>query len=143
MDHRKRLALNATTIGGPSALDLANARKSSFPTILVFDEPPPKSFAQPGDHHSCQASNTGSALKKRIEIFKKCSWSKSELARKCPVTGRSFQKELQDIVETKSTRARTFGAKFYKSAGTKKTLRNVHNSGKKRDNFELPTNIVP
>ena len=29
MDHRKRLALNATTTGGPSALDLANARKSS------------------------------------------------------------------------------------------------------------------
>ena len=30
MDHRKRLVLNATTIDGPSALDLANARKSRF-----------------------------------------------------------------------------------------------------------------
>ena len=36
------------------------------------------------------------------------------------MTERSFQKELQDIVETKSPRARTFGAKFYKSAGNKK-----------------------
>ena len=30
VDHRKRLVLIATTIDGPSALDLANARKSSF-----------------------------------------------------------------------------------------------------------------
>ena len=31
-----------------------------------------------------------------------------------------FSTELQDIVETKSPRAGTFGAKFYKSAGNKK-----------------------
>ena len=36
------------------------------------------------------------------------------------MTERSFQKELQDIVETKSPRARTFGAKFCKNAGNKK-----------------------
>ena len=38
--------------------------------ILIFDVPSPKCFAQPGDHHSSQASNTGSALKKRKVIFK-------------------------------------------------------------------------
>ena len=70
MDHRKRLILNATTIDGPSALDLANARKSRFHSSFALDEPRPKSFAQLGDHHSCQASNTGSALKKRKEISK-------------------------------------------------------------------------
>ena len=32
--------------------------------ILVFDVPSPKCFAQTGDRHSCQASNTGSALAK-------------------------------------------------------------------------------
>ena len=71
MDHITRLVTIATTIDGPSALDLANARirKSSF--FLVFNVPSPKCFAQPGDRHSCQASNTGSALEKRKEIFKK------------------------------------------------------------------------
>ena len=44
----------------------------------------------------------------------------SKFARKCLVTDRGFQKELQDIVEAKSLRARTFGAKFCKSAGNKK-----------------------
>ena len=43
--------------------------------ILVFDVPSPKCFAQPGHRHSCQASNTGSALEKRKEIFEKYSWS--------------------------------------------------------------------
>ena len=42
--------------------------------ILVFDVPSPKCFAQTGDRHSCQAGNTGSALKIRKEIFKKYSW---------------------------------------------------------------------
>ena len=74
MNHRTRLVPIATMIDGPSALDLANARKSSF--ILVFNVPSPKSFAQPGDRHSCQpASNTGSALEKRMKILKKYSWS--------------------------------------------------------------------
>ena len=78
MDHRTRLVPIATTIDGPSALDLANARKSSFILhfILVFNVPSPKCFAQPGDRHSCQpASNTGSVLEKRKDILKKYSWS--------------------------------------------------------------------
>ena len=69
MDHRKRLAPIATTIDDPSALDLANARKSVF--ILVFDVSSRKCFAQPGDHNSCQARDTGSAFLKIKEIFKK------------------------------------------------------------------------
>ena len=36
----------------------------SLVIILVFDVTSRKCFAQPGDHHSCQASDTGSALKK-------------------------------------------------------------------------------
>ena len=56
MDHRTRLV----PIDGPSALDLANARKSGF--ILVFDVPSPKCFAQTWDRHSCQASKTASAF---------------------------------------------------------------------------------
>ena len=79
-----------------------------------------------------------------MEFFtKNTRGSRRSSPRKCPVTERSSQKELQDIVEVQSPRARTFGAKFYKSAGNKKTLRNEHNSGKKRDNFELRTKIVP
>ena len=42
--------------------------------ILVFDVPSPKCFAQPGDRHRCQGSNTGS-LKKRKKFFKNYSWS--------------------------------------------------------------------
>ena len=41
--------------------------------ILVFDVPSRKCFAQPGDHHSCQASDTGSALKKNKGNFQKKS----------------------------------------------------------------------
>ena len=39
--------------------------------ILVFDVQSPKCFAQLGDRHSGQASNIGSVLEKRKEIFKK------------------------------------------------------------------------
>ena len=42
--------------------------------ILVFDVPSLKCFAQPGDRHSCQGSNTGS-LEKRKKIFKNYSRS--------------------------------------------------------------------
>ena len=42
--------------------------------------------------------------------------------KKCSATERSFQKDLQDIVETKSPRDWKFGAKSYKSAGNKKKL---------------------
>ena len=111
--------------------------------ILVFDVPSRTCFAQPGDHHSCQASDTGSALKKIKEIFKKNLVVTFRVRKKCPETKRSFQKKLQGIVETKNSRAWTFGAKSYKSAGNRKTLRNEHNSGKKRDIFELRMKIVP
>ena len=39
--------------------------------ILVFEVPSPKCFAQPGDRHSCQSSNTGSALERKKENFQK------------------------------------------------------------------------
>ena len=51
-------------------------------SILVFDEPSPKSFAQPGDQHRRQASNTGFALRNEWKFSKKYSWSQSEFARK-------------------------------------------------------------
>ena len=82
--------------------------------ILVFEVPSPKCFAQPGDRHSCQSSNTGSAWKKRKKIFKKVVVVIG-VPKKMPVTERSFQKDLQDIVETKSPRARMFGAKSFKT----------------------------
>ena len=56
-------------IDDPSALDLANVRKSSF--LSSFNVPSRKCFAQPGDHHSCQARDTGSALKKERKFSKK------------------------------------------------------------------------
>ena len=94
--------------------------------------PSPKCFAQPGDRHRCQASNTGSALEKRKELLKNTrgrSWSSQKILvvvvgvrKNCPVTEQSFQKDLQDIFETKGTRAWTFGAKSFQSAGNKKKL---------------------
>ena len=86
-------------------------------------------------------------LGKKKGYFQKSTCGRSPSSRssqkKCPVTERSFQKDLQDIVETKSPRAWKFCAKSLESAGNKKTLRNGHNSGKKKDNFELRTKIVP
>ena len=102
MDHRTRLVPITTTIDGPCALDLANAGGEVF--ILVFDVPSPKCFAQPGDRHSCQGSNTGSSLEKRKKI-QKLLMVVVGVRKKCPVTERSFQRDLQDIVETKSPRA--------------------------------------
>ena len=102
MDHCKRLVPIATNVDGPSELDLAYARKSSFHSSFRRSL---KCFAQPGNHHTCQARNTGSALKKK-DIFKKYSHGRRlSSQKKCLVTGRNFQKELQDIVETKSPRA--------------------------------------
>ena len=76
--------------------------------ILVFDVPSPKCFAQPGDHHSSQPINTGSSLEKKKGNFFKFSKIPvvvDGVRKKCPVTELSFQKDLQDIVETKSSRA--------------------------------------
>ena len=111
--------------------------------ILVFDVPSPKWFAQSWDRHSCQASKTGSALEKRKEKFQEILVVVVRVRKNARWRERSFQKEHQNIVQTKSHRAWTFGAKSLKSAGNRKTLRNGHNSGKKRDNFELRTKIVP
>ena len=90
MDHRTRLVPIATTIDGPSALDLANARKSSFHSI-VFDVPSPKCFAQTWDRHSCRASKTGSALEKRKEISRN-TCGRSESSKKMPGDGAEFSK---------------------------------------------------
>ena len=49
--------------------------------ILVFDVPSPKCFAQLGDRHSNQASNIGSVLEKRKEIFKNTR-SRSRISQK-------------------------------------------------------------
>ena len=55
-----------------------------------------------------------------MEIFKKILQVVVEVRKNCLVTEQTFQKELQDVVETKSPRARTFGTKSYKSTGNKK-----------------------
>ena len=119
MDHRTRLVPITTTIDGPSALDLANARKASF--ILVFKVPSPKCFAQPGDHHGCQpASNTGSALEKQKGNSQKILVVVVGFAKTCPVTERSFQKGLQDIIETKAPELERLAPNFSKARETKK-----------------------
>ena len=79
MDYRKQMVSIATTINGSSALDLANARKRSFHSN--FRHTITKCFAQPGDHHSCQASNTSSALKKE-DNFQKNSRGRSQSLQK-------------------------------------------------------------
>ena len=124
-----------------SALDLANVRKSSFHS----------SFRRTITKVLCSAWRSPQlsgkwhrlCFEKIKEIFKKNLVVIFRVRKKCPETKRSFQNKLQSIVETKSSRAWTFGAKSYKSAGNRKTLRNEHNSGKKRDIFELRTKIVP
>ena len=63
MDHRKRLVPIAMTIDSCSGLDFAKARSKVF--MLIFNVPSPKCFAQPGNDHSSQASNTGAALTKK------------------------------------------------------------------------------
>ena len=106
MDRRTRLVPIATTIHGPSALGLANARKSNFHSSLRCSIT--KCFAQLGDRTSGQASNIGSVLEKRKEIFKKILVVVVHVVgvrKKSPVTERSFQRDLQDMVETKSPRA--------------------------------------
>ena len=76
--------------------------------ILVFDVPSPKCFAQTWDRHSCQASKTGSALEKKKGNFQEILVVVVRVRKKMPGDGqteRSFQKEPQNIVETKSPRA--------------------------------------
>ena len=60
--------------------------------ILVFGVLSPKCFAQPGDRHSCQASNTGFALEKRKEIFKKILVVIVGVRKKMPSDGAEFSK---------------------------------------------------
>ena len=120
---------------------LTSPKPGSQDFILVFDVPSPKCFAQPGDHHSCQANNIASALEKRRKFSKKYSYSKSVFA-KSPVKGRSFQKDLQDIVETKRPQSLNVWRQIFQNRRKQKTLQNEHNSGKERDNFALRTKIV-
>ena len=110
--------------------------------ILVFDVQTPKCFAQPGDHHSCQASNTGSALKNRKDIIKKIPVVVDEV-RKENAWWRSgvFKKSSRTLSKPKPL-ARTFGAKFYKSAVNKKLFEMSTAREKKRNNFELRTKII-
>ena len=144
MDHCKRLVPQTTTMidGSLPRLILPTPGSLSEVFIQIFDVPSLKCFAQPGDHHSCQASNTASALKKKGN-FRKILEVVVGVRKKMPGDWAEFQKELHDIVETKSPSAQLFGAKSYKSAGNKKTLQNEHNSGKKGDIFELQTKVVP
>ena len=96
MDHRTRPIPIATTIDGPSALDLAHARKSSFHscfrrTITTV------SIAQTGDRHSCQASNTGLCFaglcfREKKENFQKNTRGRSWSSQKVPSDGAEFSK---------------------------------------------------
>ena len=59
--------------------------------ILVFDVPSPKCFAQPGDRHSCQGSNTGS-LENKKENFQKLLVVVVGVRKKMPGDGAEFSK---------------------------------------------------
>ena len=111
MDHRKRLVPIATTINDPSALDLANARRSVF--ILVFDVSSQKCFAQPGDHHSCQARDTGSG-------FSKNTRRRIQSSEKCPVTKRSFKKSSKASSKPKASELERLAPNLAKARETKK-----------------------
>ena len=126
MDHRKRLVPIAATIDGPSALYLANAQKWSFHS----------NFRRTVTKILCSALGSPSLFgkKHRLCFVKERQLSKTTQGRsrssqkKMPGDRGKFQKELQDIVETKiSHSAQRFGVKLYKSAGNKKTLRNELN----------------
>ena len=140
MDHRTRLVPIARTIDGPSALVLANARKSSF--ILVFNVPSPKCFAQPGDHHSCQASNTGSALERRKK-FSKNTRGRSRSSQKHARWRSGVFKKTSKTSSKPKPQSWNVWRQIFQKRGKQKTRRNGHNSGKKRDIFELRTKIVP
>ena len=91
MDHRTRLVPIATTIDGPSALDLAMPGSRVF--ILVFDVPSPKCFAQTWGRHSCQASKTGSALEKKKGNFQEILVVVVRVRKKMPGEGAEFSKK--------------------------------------------------
>ena len=164
-DYRKRLIPIVTTTDGSSALDLTNARKWSFHSN--FWRTIQNAFLSLGITIAVRKV-TPAVLWKKKGNFKKILEVVVGARKKMPGDRAEFQKEVQDIIETKSPSARLFGAKSYKSAGkqeklfevnitlerkeikilqkrgeTRKTLRSEHNSGKKRDNFELRMNIIP
>ena len=110
--------------------------------ILVFNVPSPQCFAQHGDHHSCQASNTGSSLEERKEIFKK-NQCRGRSSQKMPGDGAEFSIRPPSHRQNQKPQNLNVWRPIIKSAKNIKTLRNGHNSGRKRDNFELRTKIVP
>ena len=144
MDRRTRLVPIATTIHGPSALGLANARKSSFHSSLRCSIT--KCFAQLGDRTSGQASNIGSVLEKRKEIFKKILVVVVHVVRvrkKMPGDRAEFSKRPPRHGRNQKPQSLKVWRQIFQKRGKQKTLQNGHNSGKKRDNFELRTKIVP
>ena len=75
--------------------------------ILVFDVQLRKYFTQPGDRHSCQASDTGSALKKerkfskntlrRIQSSQKMPGDEAEFSKKAPRHRRNQQPQSSSV----------------------------------------------
>ena len=122
MDLRARLVPIATTIDAT----MVPVLRSISPTpgsqvfILVFDVPSPKCFAQPGDRHSYQARNIGSALEKKKGSVQKYSWSLSEFAKKCPVAEQSFQKTSKTSSKPKAPEPESLAPNFSKVRETKK-----------------------
>ena len=108
--------------------------------ILVFDVPSPKCFAQLGDRHSCQVSNIGSVVEKR-KGKNTCGRSpSSRSSQKMFGDGEEFSKRPpRHRRNQKPQRLKVWRQILQKRGKQKKTLRNGHNSGKKRDNFELRT----
>ena len=78
--------------------------------ILIVDVSSPKCFVQPGDHHSCQASNTGCVLKKRKGIFKKILKVGVGVGKKMPGDRAEFPKRAPRHRQDQSPSARRFGA---------------------------------
>ena len=122
MDHRTRLVPIATTIDGPSALDLANARKSSFHSSFRHTTWSPKCFAQTGDRHSCQASNTGSALEKRKEISKKILVVVVGVRKKMPGGGAEFSKRPPEHRRSQKPQSLNIWRQIFQKRGKQKKL---------------------
>ena len=91
MNYRKRLVPIATMIDDPSALDLANVRKSSF--LSSFRRTITKVLCSAWRSPQLSGKWHRLCFEKIKEIFKKISWSYSGFAKNARIeTKRSFQK---------------------------------------------------
>ena len=113
--------------------------KFSFQFFMYHHQ---KCFVQPGDHHICQASNTGSALKKKGN-FQKILEFVVGVRKKMPGDWAEFSKRAPRHRQNQKPKRSNVWRQILQKRGKQKTFRNEHNSGKKKDIFELRIKIVP